>query len=119
MKKERVNYFKEKLLKEKAALEEELNSIGRQDPNGDWSVVPLSQEGAEPDEADQADFVEDFESRIGRLGSLETKYVQIIDALKRVEDGTYGRCLKSGALIEEDRLEANPAAETCKAMMNA
>lgn len=118
MKKERVNYFKDKLLLEKASLEDELNSIGRQDERGDWSVVPLSQEGAEPDEADQADFVEDFESRIGRLRSLETRYVQITDALARVEQGTYGRCLKSGELIEEDRLEANPAAETCKAMMN-
>jgi DnaK suppressor protein len=119
MKKERVQYFKEKLIAEKAILEGELNALGKQSPNGDWSAVPQVQEnGAESDEVDQADFVEDFESKIARLGSLETRYNEIVRALERIETGTYGRCMKSGVLIEEDRLEANPAAETCKAMMN-
>lgn len=118
MKKERIVYFKQKLLDEKKALIEELSSIGRQDENGDWSVVPaLQEDGAESDEVDQADFVEDFESKIARLGSMEVRYQQIISALERIEAGTYGQCLKSGKPIEEDRLEANPAAETCKAMM--
>lgn len=119
MKKDRVNYFKEKLLAEKAVLEDDLNAIGKQDAQGDWSAVPQEQDGAEPDEADQASFVEGFESRIARLGSLEARYSKIVSALQRIEEGTYGRCLKSGELIEEDRLEANPAAETCKAMMNS
>ena len=119
MKKERLNYFKDKLVAEEAVLREELKAIGRQDSSGDWSAVPQSQDGgAESDEADQADFVEDFESKIARLGSLETRYNEIKRALERIEQGTYGICLKSGKLIEEDRLEANPAAETCKAMMN-
>lgn len=120
MKKERLNYFKEKLLAEKALLEEDLRAIAHQDKTGDWSVTPIAQEdGAESDEADQADFVEDFESKIGRLGSLEKRYQQINNALSRIEHGTYGICIKSGNPIEEDRLEANPAAETCKAMMNS
>ena len=33
--------------------------------------------------------------------------------------GTYGTCEVSGEQIEEDRLEADPAARTCKAHMNA
>ena len=120
MKKERLNYFKDKLVAEEAVLKEELKAIGKQDSTGDWSAVPQSQDGgAESDEADQADFVEDFESKIARLGSLETRYNEIKRALERIEQGTYGICLKSGKLIEEDRLEANPAAETCKAMMNS
>ena len=119
MKKERINYFKEKLITEKALLEDELKSIGRQDINGDWSATPNAHEDVEGDEADQAEFVEAFDSKIARLGSLETKYQQIVAALERIEQGTYGICLKSGNLIEEDRLEANPAAETCKEMMNA
>ena len=118
MKKERVQHFKEKLLAEKALLESELKALGKQDANGDWSATPVAHTDVDGDEADQADFIEDFDSKIGRLGSLETRYQQIVSALARVEAGTYGRCLKSGELIEEDRLEANPAAETCKAMMN-
>lgn len=120
MKKERLNYFKDKLLAEKALLEDDLSAIAHQDESGDWTATPMAQEdGAESDETDQADFVEDFESKIGRLGALEKRYQQLVTALARIEDGTYGRCLKSGELIEEDRLEANPAAETCKAMMNS
>lgn len=118
MKKERLNYFKEKLVTEKVLLEDELQNIGRQDANGDWSAVPEAHTDVDGDDADQAEFIQDFDSKIARLGSLETKYKQVIDALARIEAGTYGICLKSGDPIEEDRLEANPSAETCKAMMN-
>jgi len=119
MKKERLNYFKERLLTERGLLKEELGALGRQDTSGEWIAIPQSQDnGPEPDEADQADFAEDFESKIARLGSLETRYNQVRSALDRIEKGTYGICLKSGKTIEEDRLEANPAAETCKEMMN-
>lgn len=118
MKKERLNYFKDKLLAEKAQLEEELRALGKKDASGDWSATPAEHTDVEGDPADQADFIEDFDSKIGRLGSLETKYQQVVHALERVENGTYGVCLKSGNPIEEDRLEANPSAETCKAMMN-
>jgi RNA polymerase-binding transcription factor DksA len=118
MKKERVNYFKEKLIAEKSILESELQALATQDKNGDWSAMPNPHTDVEGDAADQADFMEDFDSKIARLGSLETRYKQVLSAIERAENGTYGRCMKSGALIEEDRLEANPAAETCKAMMN-
>ena len=119
MKKEQLTYFKEKLESEKAHLVEELNSIGRQDARGDWFAVPSEHGDLEGDEADQADLIEDFDTKIGRLGSLETKYVQVVAALERINDGTYGICLKSGKPIEEDRLMANPAAETCKEFMNS
>ncbi len=118
MKKERVNYFKEKLLAEKALLESELQALATMDQNGTWSAIPNPHTDVEGDAADQADFMEDFDSKNARLSSLETRYNQVVAAIERAENGTYGRCLKSGALIEEDRLEANPAAETCKAEMN-
>jgi RNA polymerase-binding transcription factor DksA len=118
MKKERLNYFKEKLVTEKALLEEELLSLGQKDAHGDWSAVPEAHNDVDGDDADQAEFIQDFDSKIARLGSLEIKYNQVVAALERIEQGTYGVCLKSGKPIEEDRLEANPAAETCKALMN-
>lgn len=119
MKKERLNYFKDKLIAEKALLEDELQAIARKDGNGDWIAVPEAHTDVEGDEGDQAEFIQDFDSKIARLGSLETKYNQVVAALERIEKGTYGICLKSGNPIEEDRLEANPAAETCKAMMSS
>ena len=41
-----------------------------------------------------------------------------LDALERIEKGTYGICEVGNEEIEEDRLNANPAARTCKAHLN-
>lgn len=119
MNKSRLAYFQEKLTAEKALLEDELKSIAHQNPSGDWEATPLPASNESlGDDGDQASAVEDFESKIARLNSLETRYEQVVNAIDRIQNGTYGVCLKSGKPIEEDRLEANPAAETCKAMMN-
>lgn len=119
MKQERLDHFREKLTIEKANLTEDLQIIARKDTNGDWIAVPDTPSDTEGDEGDQAEFIQDFNSKTARLESLETRYNQVVSALERIENGTYGICLKSGNPIEEDRLEANPAAETCKAMMNS
>jgi DnaK suppressor protein len=39
-----------------------------------------------------------------RLGALDR-------ALQRIDNGTYGRSVRSGAVIPDERLEADPAAE--------
>lgn len=105
---------------EEATLRGELSSIGVQNATtGDWMAVPMETDGdAESDYTDQADYVEDFESRSARLGEIELRFKAVVDALKKIEDGKYGICEKSGEPIELDRLMANPAARTCKAMMN-
>jgi DnaK suppressor protein len=38
---------------------------------------------------------------------------QVRDALRRIEDGTFGRCLVDGGPIEEKRLEAVPWTPYC------
>lgn len=38
---------------------------------------------------------------------------EVEEALKRIEDGTYGRCVVCGQLIPEKRLEAMPWASLC------
>ena len=43
--------------------------------------------------------------------------VDIKRALKKIKDDEYGKCELCGEDIEEDRLEANPAARTCKKHM--
>jgi RNA polymerase-binding protein DksA len=44
---------------------------------------------------------------------LSRTLVQVRDALKRIEDGTYGTCSACGRQIEAARLEAVPWAEFC------
>jgi DnaK suppressor protein len=44
-------------------------------------------------------------------GSLRDRLAALDRALKRLDDGTYGRSIRSGKAIPAERLEADPAAE--------
>jgi DnaK suppressor protein len=43
--------------------------------------------------------------------SMQDRLAAIDRALKRLDDGTYGRSVRSGKPIPDERLEADPAAE--------
>jgi RNA polymerase-binding transcription factor DksA len=110
-----VNYFKGKLEQELAAVEEELNDVGRKNPTNklDWEAEPadMNVDSADPNEV--ADNIEEYEENTAVLKDLEVKFNDIKDALAKIEKGTYGICEISGEPIEKERLEANPAARTC------
>ncbi|MEZ4103094.1 MAG: TraR/DksA C4-type zinc finger protein [Candidatus Paceibacterota bacterium] len=117
-----INKFKGMLLDEKAKLEKELSDLGIMDPEtGDWGAYQKEPGEADvSDKNDAADFDEDFMTRANTLGEIEKRYLDVTNALGKIEraDGTFGKCEMSGEIIEEDRLEANPAARTCKDHMN-
>lgn len=106
--------FKEELLAEKAKLENELSSIGRRNPANpaDWEALP-SETGAEADPIDAASLIEGYETNTAILKELETRYNDVLAALGKIENGTYGTCEDSGGQISIERLRANPAARTC------
>lgn len=110
----RTESYKKKLLEQKARLESELASVGRKNAAvpGDWELAP-SEIGIESDLADQADVVMGLENNAAILADLEARYDTILVALKRIDEKTYGICEVCGKKIEEERLEANPAATTC------
>jgi len=113
--------YKERLESELADLTAELKSLGIHNPavKEDWIATP---QGVETNEADinvGADRVEDWDERRATLSNLEGRYNDVVLALKKIEDGTYGVCEISGETIEEDRLDANPAARTCKQHLDA
>ena len=108
--------FKEMLEKELELVVSELKTVGVQNPENpsDWEAVPPpSGEVLGGDEHEAADRLETYEESAGILKQLEIRYNEILAALKRIEDGTYGICEVSGEPIEKERLEANPAATTC------
>jgi RNA polymerase-binding transcription factor DksA len=47
------------------------------------------------------------------LENVEAELADIEHALKRLDDGSYGRCEACGKPIGDDRLEAMPAARFC------
>lgn len=112
-------HFKERLEGEKTKLEGELATVGRRNPSNpnDWEALP-SEVGQESDPNDQADLMESYSENNAILTDLETRYNLVLAALARIEEGTYGTCSVDGGAIEEDRLEAEPAAATCKAHLN-
>ncbi|TSC83701.1 MAG: TraR/DksA family transcriptional regulator [Parcubacteria group bacterium Gr01-1014_17] len=119
MDKKITKHFEEKLTAELAELKTELESVGRKNPDNpsDWQAMPEKMDTLTADETEIADSLEAFEGNTAILKQLEIRYNEVKAALARVGAGTYGRCEKGGEVIETERLEANPAATTCKAHM--
>ena len=121
MNQEKLDYFKTKLEAEASEIEAELDKIAKKDPaqKGNWDPTPgdidVMSPLADPNEA--ADKIEEFESNKMVTDALEVRYTQVTKALAKMDEGTYGTCEISGEAIEEDRLQANPAARTCKEHM--
>jgi DnaK suppressor protein len=103
------------LEKERSRLESEMGRIGRPSAAipGEWEPLP-NEAGSEPDILDQAEIVTSREDDAAVLADLEARYASVLDALARIESGTYGVCEVCGASIEKERLAADPAATTCK-----
>lgn len=112
-------HFKAVLQKDLETLIPQLEELGIHNPQvtEDWIPLPQDSEISESDENVAADRAEDLEERTATLGALEARYNNIVRALSKIEDGTYGICEVLGEEIESDRLEANPSARTCKAHM--
>src|SRR4051812_17253256 len=77
----------------------------------DRTVSHMKDEAANfPDPNDRATQEEEFSLEL-RTRDRERKLIRKIDeALKRVEDGSYGYCLETGEEIGVKRLEARPVA---------
>ena len=118
---QKIAHFKTKLEEELQTLEKELATVGIKG-NGvnkeDWEPVPQKMDIDQADRNEVADFLEEFGNNIAINNDLEIRLSEIKKALQKIEDGTYGICEIAGTPIEEDRLEANPAARTCKAHIN-
>lgn len=110
--------FKTALTEEKERLEAELATLGRRNPSNpaDWEATPPAT-GQESDPNDAADLIEGFEENAAILKDLEIRYNDVLRALAKIEEGTYGTCEVSGEEIEAARLDADPAARTCVAHM--
>lgn len=110
-----TDHFKEKLLKEKAELEKELEQVARKNPDNpsDWEALPADRDTSTADENTAADAIEGYEENTAILNTLEARYKDIRSGLDKIEKGVFGTCQVCGKEIEIERLEANPAARTC------
>jgi DnaK suppressor protein len=47
------------------------------------------------------------------LAAANARRLLVIDALRRLDDGSYGMCVDCGSSVPENRLEAKPEAARC------
>ena len=112
-----TNKLKAALEEERALLEKELKTVGRRNPNNpkDWEPIQGDATSGGSDRNEGADGIEQYEENTAILKELETRYNNVIRAIAKLDGGGFGICEIGGKEIELDRLEANPAARTCKA----
>src|SRR5262245_46891721 len=100
-----VEKFRRQLL---AKEQELLNTLGR---TGESARERSTEGGADlVDQAVASDQREEAFSDADRDAQL---LKDVREALQRMDQGTYGRCIVDGEMIEESRLEAVPWARYC------
>ena len=85
--------------RKKIASEDPFADTTRLDDNADLGSEAVEQFGHEQAKA----LGEETEQALGRVRG----------AMKRIEDGSYGKCVSCGEMIDTDRLGIDPTAELC------
>lgn len=99
---------KEKLLAEKARLEAELKSYKSEDPylaqNRDLEINSIDNDSLENESHDRISAIRN---------SLKVGLSEVLLALEKIDQGTFGQCEANGHPIGEDRLAVQPTARFC------
>ena len=85
-----------------AELEARLTNISHdlsEPPNPDWDELAIEQE--------------DDEALEHQAALVEREIASVRRALSRIEDGSYGTCVRCGEQIAPERLKARPEAALC------
>ena len=107
--------IKEQLEKERDVLMGQLADMGKLNPEtAEWAATPEDLDTPETDPNGMADRFEDFEERSSMIRTLAPRLNDILKALKNINRESFGKCEVCKKDIEIARLEANPAARTCK-----
>lgn len=110
--KELLEKIKKNLLEEKARLEKELAKFTTKNPNvpGDYDAT-FPEYGDESDE--NAREIAEYTVNKPLEMTLEKTLRDINNALKRIENETYGICKYCDKIIKENRLLARPTSGAC------
>jgi DnaK suppressor protein len=108
-----IEHFKQLLLAKRGEILSNVNEMedealkkSRVDAAGDLSSMPIHMADLGTDNYDQ-------EFTLGLMDSERKLLKEIDDALRRIEQGTYGICEGTGKQIQKARLEAEPWARYC------
>lgn len=107
-----IEKIKKNLLEEKAKLEKELLRFAKKDPKAEGGFNTEYKNYGDEDEENAKEIAE-YSDNLALEKSLESSLRDVNDALKRIEDGTYGVCKYCGEVMPEGRIEARPASSAC------
>ena len=105
MRKDRLTYFKTKLLEKQRQLVDEVGRTASYSKDGEDDAIK--------DLGDQANtaYTREF---FFELGNGDRRLLRdVVSALERIDDGSFGSCERCGEEIAEKRLEALPFARHC------
>ena len=113
MDQEKLGYFRNLLLEQRRQATEDLEAERATALQGDDGVE---------DSGDMSELDLNRSTALD-LAGRESKLIEEIDeALLRIDDGTYGQCIRCGKPIDEERLKAVPTAKydaACQAAIEA
>ena len=116
-----TKFYQTKLEEERVTVINDLQGVGilKNKRNPDiWQAKPTEYENLSSDSNEVADKIESYEENIDLVQKLEKQLIDIDAALSKIHEGNYGVCEIGKEQIEEERLNANPAARTCKKHIN-
>lgn len=97
---------KEKILGQINSLSEDTLASSQRDSSGDLSGYSMHMADVGTDNFQR-------ELALGLVSNEQQVLYRIEEALKRIEEGTFGKCETCGKVIKESRLKALPFAAMC------
>ncbi|OGY23825.1 MAG: hypothetical protein A2Y57_03575 [Candidatus Woykebacteria bacterium RBG_13_40_7b] len=102
-----IKELQSSLDKSKISLQEQLKYLKSEDPflSADRDLSNTLEEDASE--------IEGHDRLLAQEIPMREKLIKVEGALDRIKKGTYGKCLKCGRQIDEERLEIVPEASYC------
>lgn len=119
MEKEKIQYFKEKLINEQSRVYNLINELKQNGVINSNSEIASEISLYDNHPSDTATELFDMEKGLALKGNEMSVIKKIQRALKSMENNTYGKCKNCGRDIIEERLEFIPYAENCVACENS
>lgn len=118
MDKEKIQYFKDKLVSEKSRVNSLINTLKQNGVINSNSEMASELSFYDNHPSDSASELFDKEKGLALKKNEVSIINKIEDSLKSIENGTYGKCKSCDSDIIEERLEFIPYADNCTTCQN-
>jgi DnaK suppressor protein len=112
MTQEEIKKFQDRLVAEKEKLETQLSSFASRDGKESFNFDARKQILGDSPEDDALE-EEVFMRNVAVEHALEQRLKEILEALSKINKNEFGICERCRKVIEEKKLEVNPASDFC------